>query len=148
MIPLMMSWMAPMMEGDPQRFDDHPELVMRSIAPMMSNIMVFMAVLAFVWLMLVGAAVVRRLHDGDRPGWWAAPVFALPVVMPLVYIGVMPKFFETFGTIRPGMTPDQINAQDAADDAVVRLGVVARDAQFPDDDRADRVPLRCRGRRA
>ncbi|THD36557.1 MAG: DUF805 domain-containing protein [Sphingomonas sp.] len=114
MIPIMMGMierMAPLMQGDPHRFDDHPELVMQMMTPMMSNIMVFAAIMAVVWLVLIGAAVVRRLHDGNRSGWWAAPVFACHVVMPLFYVSVMPRFFETFGTIRPGMTPDQVNAQ-------------------------------------
>jgi uncharacterized membrane protein YhaH (DUF805 family) len=77
----------------------------------MSSMMVFVVVLSFIWLALIAAAVVRRLHDGDHSGWWAAPVFAMHILMPLLYMSVMPKFFAAFATIRPGMTPDQVNAQ-------------------------------------
>ena len=111
MIPLMMSWMQPMMEGDPRRFDHHPELVMQIVAPMMSSMMVYVVIMVFILLALIAAAVVRRLHDGERSGWWAAPVFALQVAMPILYIGVLPKFFEVAGAISPGMTPEQINAR-------------------------------------
>jgi uncharacterized membrane protein YhaH (DUF805 family) len=113
MIPLMMSMldrMAPMMQGDPHRFDSHPELVFQMIAPMMSGMMVFYAVLGVVWLALIAAAVVRRLHDSDRSGWWASPVFVLHVVGPLLSMSTFPQFFGRMGAIRKDMTPDQVNA--------------------------------------
>ncbi|MDB5679566.1 DUF805 domain-containing protein [Sphingomonas bacterium] len=113
MIPIMMSMfdrMGPMMQGDPHRFDDHPELVMQMITPMVSNIMVFSVVVTLIWLALIAAAVVRRLHDGDRSGWWASPVFAVHIVTPLLYLSAFPRFFDVIGKVKPGMTPDQVNA--------------------------------------
>ena len=110
MFPLMTSWMAPMMQGDPRRFDDHPELVMQMMMPMMRNMMTFGAVLGIVWVVMIAAAVTRRLHDSDRSGWWAAPVLALHVLMPLVYATVFPQFFAAMGSVRDGMTPEQVNA--------------------------------------
>lgn len=94
--------------------DQHPEIVgqimMQSMAPMMRNMMVFSAVMAVVSMALIAAAATRRLHDGDRSGWWAAPVFALHIGMPLAYMAVLPRFFEVFGKIRPDMSPEQANA--------------------------------------
>jgi len=113
MIPLIVSWFdrfLPMVQGDPQRFDQHPELVMQSMAPMMNGIMMYGMIAAGVLVVLVAAAVVRRLHDGDHSGWWAAPVFAFQVITPPIYASAMPKFFAAFPAIRPGMTPDQMNA--------------------------------------
>lgn len=110
MFPLMFSWMGPMMQGDPHRFDDHPELIMQMMMPMMSTMMTFGAVLGVVWIVLIAAAVTRRLHDSGRSGWWAAPVLALHVVMPLVYATIFPKFFAAMGAVRDGMTPEQVNA--------------------------------------
>lgn len=110
MFPLMMSWMGSMMQGDPHRFDGHPELVMQMMMPVMSNMMIFGAIFGIVWIVLIAAAVTRRLHDSGRSGWWAAPVLALHVVMPLVYATIFPKFFAAMGTMRDGMTPEQVNA--------------------------------------
>lgn len=114
MVPLMFSMvdrMAPMMQGDPHRFDDHPELVMQMITPMMSSIMIVTVILSLLWVASIAAAVVRRLHDGDRSGWWASPVFAVHIVMPLLYLSAFPRFFDMMGKVKPGMTPDQVNAQ-------------------------------------
>lgn len=113
MIPLMTSWMssmAPMMQGDPRRFDNHPELVMQMMMPMMRNMMTFAVIMSVIWLVLVAAAVTRRLHDTDRSGWWAAPVYAQHVLMPLSYALFFPKFFEAMGNMRDGMSPEQANA--------------------------------------
>lgn len=113
MVPMVFSMfdrMGPMMQGDPHRFDEHPELVMQMMTPMMSGIMIFSAVMSLVWIALIAAAVVRRLHDGDRSGWWASPVFATHIVMPLLYMSMFPRLFEVMGKVKPGMTPDQVNA--------------------------------------
>lgn len=113
MIPLMMSSMTRMettLRGDPQRFDTHPELAMQMMMPMMQNIMFFAVIMSVLWLVLVAAAVTRRLHDTDRSGWWAAPVYAQHVLMPLSYAVFFPKFFTAMGNMRDGMSPEQANA--------------------------------------
>lgn len=110
MIPMMISLMGPMMQGDPSRFDGHPELVMQMMMPLMRSMMIFAVVLGLVWISLVAAAATRRLHDSERSGWWAAPVLALHIAMPLVYATMFPRFFAAMGKIRDGMTPDQANA--------------------------------------
>ncbi|HEX4693534.1 DUF805 domain-containing protein [Sphingomonas sp.] len=117
MIPMIVSTfhrLAPMMQGDPHRFDEHPELVRQIMSqvmvPMISNMMTYLTIAAIVMIGLVAAAVVRRLHDGDHSGWWAAPIFAYQLAMPLIYAAALPKFFAAFPAIRPGMSPDQVNA--------------------------------------
>jgi uncharacterized membrane protein YhaH (DUF805 family) len=59
-------------------------------------------------IVLIAAAVVRRLHDSDRSGWWAAPYFALGLAGPILSAMIMPDFFKNFGAVRPNMTPDQV----------------------------------------
>lgn len=94
--------------------DQHPEIaqqvMMQAMAPLMRNMMVFSAAMAIASAVLLGAAVTRRLHDGDRSGWWSAPVFALHIGMPLAYMSVLPRFFETFGKLGAEMPPDQAHA--------------------------------------
>lgn len=110
MFPLMASSMGPMMQGDPHRFDKHPELVMQMMMPMMRTMMTFGAVLGAIWIVLIAAAVARRLHDSNRSAWWAAPVLALHVIMPLIYGMILPKFFAAMSAMRDDMTQEQVNA--------------------------------------
>ncbi|MBS0478964.1 MAG: DUF805 domain-containing protein [Proteobacteria bacterium] len=113
-IPLMTSMfdrMAPMANQDPDYFNKHPEAMQQMMnqvmAPMMQNWMLVGAVGAVLMIVLIAAAVVRRLHDSDRSGWWAAPYFALGLAGPILSAVMMPNFFKNFATIRPEMTPDQ-----------------------------------------
>jgi uncharacterized membrane protein YhaH (DUF805 family) len=112
MIPMMSAWfasMAPMMQTDPERLNAHPEIVIQQMLPFMQQIMVFSAIMAVAYVILVAAAVTRRLHDGDRSGWWASPIFVLHVVGPLIYAAYFPKVFGAMMTsaasTRPGGPP-------------------------------------------
>ena len=96
-------------QGDPAYLDTHPEIMAQMMTAMMSGIMTYSTIAAIVTVVLIGAATVRRLHDGDHAGWWALPVFVAQVGMPLLYVARMPKFLEVFSTIKPGMRPDEIN---------------------------------------
>lgn len=116
-IPLMATMsesMAPLMNNDPDYLQKHPEAMNRIMgqvmAPMMQSWMVVGAVMAVVMLALLAAAVVRRLHDSDKSGWWAAPYFALGLAGPLLSAKAMPDFFKSFSAIRPDMNPDQAQA--------------------------------------
>ena len=105
--------MQPMTSYSQSYLDEHPEIVaqfmQQVMAPMMRSMMIVVAASMVVVAALIGAAVVRRLHDGGRSGWWAAPVFALQIAMPLVYAAIFPQIFANFGAIHPGMEVDQMN---------------------------------------
>ncbi|MDQ2878212.1 MAG: DUF805 domain-containing protein [Pseudomonadota bacterium] len=49
------------------------------IQPMMTTMGALGAVLGLMLILLASAAVVRRLHDSDRRGWWALPTLILHV---------------------------------------------------------------------
>lgn len=50
------------------------------MAPLMIWLGLVSAVLGVVFMLLIAAAVVRRLHDGNRTGWWALPVALLNIL--------------------------------------------------------------------
>ncbi len=120
MIPVMSGFsesFAPLTEraqADPTYFDQHPEalqqIMTQTMMPMMQTMMALAAILSLVLAALILAAVVRRLHDSDQSGWWAAPYFALQIAMPVLYASILPQFFSVFANIRPDTPPDQVNA--------------------------------------
>jgi uncharacterized membrane protein YhaH (DUF805 family) len=114
-VPLMASWvnqMAPAMQGDPHRFDNDPQAMFQIMAPMMQNMIIMMFVIAVLFLVLTVAAVVRRLHDSDRSGWWALPYYAMQIVSPLVMAAIFPRYFTIMASMtaaKPGSPPDMTN---------------------------------------
>lgn len=114
-VPLMASWvnqMAPAMQGDPHRFDNDPQAMFQIMAPMMQNMIIMMLVIAVLFLVLTVAAVVRRLHDSDRSGWWALPYYAMQIVSPLVMAAIFPRYFTIMASMtaaKPGSPPDMTN---------------------------------------
>ena len=87
------------------------------MAPLMRDWLIASAVLLVMVFILIGAATVRRLHDGNWSGWWAAPVFAMQLAS-LASSGLavprMIGMIGMIGAIRPDMAPDQVNAAVAA----------------------------------
>ena len=67
----------------------HPELM-----PDMTPLVGLMAVIVTIFAILIGAAVVRRLHDSDAPGWFAI----LPLVLLTSGLALMSRVFGTFGS--------------------------------------------------
>ena len=59
-----------------------------------------LAWIAGAYIALVGAAVVRRLHDSDRRGWWMLP----PVLLLAIGLAAMRRTFTAFATV--GELPD------------------------------------------
>jgi uncharacterized membrane protein YhaH (DUF805 family) len=119
MIPIMSGFsesFAPLTQraqSDPTYLDQHPEAfqqVFSQMLPMMQTMMVMTTTLSLIVTVLVAAAAIRRLHDSDRSGWWAAPNFAIQVAMPVLYASILPRFFAVFASFRPDMPPDQVNA--------------------------------------
>jgi uncharacterized membrane protein YhaH (DUF805 family) len=115
MVPLMMSWvsqMTPAMQGDPHRFDNDPQAVFQLMMPMMQNMIMVMLVIAVLFLALTVAAVVRRLHDSDRSGWWASPYYAMQIASPIVMASIFPRYFTIMASMasaKPGSPPDMTN---------------------------------------
>jgi len=66
--------------------------------------------LMLVMLLRLAAAVVRRLHDSGRSGWWASPVFAIQIAIPIMFATIFPAMFETLGKIRPTMSQAETSA--------------------------------------
>jgi uncharacterized membrane protein YhaH (DUF805 family) len=115
MIPLMMSWfnqMMPAMQADPHRFDNDPQAMFQLMMPMMQNMIMMMLAIAVLFLALTVAAVVRRLHDSDRSGWWASPYYAMQIASPIVMASIFPRYFTimaSMAAVKPGSPPDMTN---------------------------------------
>lgn len=63
---------------NPEEMRDQ-QAMFHDMAPLMVWIGVVGAVLGALFILLAAAAVVRRLHDGNRSGWWAFPVALLNI---------------------------------------------------------------------
>jgi uncharacterized membrane protein YhaH (DUF805 family) len=74
-----------------------PEL-MPDMAPAMGG----MAIVGLLVLLLLAAAVVRRLHDRDRTGWWAA----LPVPFQVAGVFAAPAAYQAM--VHPAATPSAL----------------------------------------
>ena len=114
MIPIMMSWFSQMtsaMQGDPHRFDKDPQAMFQMMVPMMQSMMTMSIILGVFFLAMTAAAVVRRLHDSNRSGWWVAPYYAIQIVSPLVSASLMPRYFSILAAAsgKPGAPPDLSN---------------------------------------
>jgi uncharacterized membrane protein YhaH (DUF805 family) len=114
MVPIMTSMfdrMVPAMQGDPHRFDNNPQAMFQLMTPMMQSMMTVSVVLAVLFAALTAAAIVRRLHDSDRSGWWVAPYYAIQIVSPMVSMSLMPRYFSVMSAAsgRPGEPPDLSN---------------------------------------
>jgi uncharacterized membrane protein YhaH (DUF805 family) len=112
MVPLMMSWvdqMTPAMQDDPHRLDNDPQALFQLMMPMMQNMIMVTIVVALLFFVLTVAAVVRRLHDGDRSGWWSTPYYAMQIASPIVMASLFPRYFTMMASMmaaKPGSPPD------------------------------------------
>lgn len=69
-----------------------PQKMFALMAPLFTYVMIFSLVLGAVFLALLAAAVVRRLHDSGRSGYWAAPQFLFWVGGQAVMIWIFTHF--------------------------------------------------------
>ena len=109
MIPIMTNMfesIVPLAQNDSHALDEHPEIMARIMGSMMQQMMVFILIAAVLFFILVAAAAVRRLHDGDRSGWWIAPYFASQLVTPFVMASVFPRYIAVMAAVKPGSPPD------------------------------------------
>lgn len=112
MIPIMTSWfdqMMPALQQDPHRFNNDPQAMMQLMVPMMQNMITMTVVGALLFFILSAAAVVRRLHDSNRSGWWALPYYAMQVVSPVFMLSFFPRYFTLMASVKPGSPPDMTN---------------------------------------
>lgn len=116
-IPLMQTYfqgMAPMFGRDPDYLGKHPEMMSQlmgqTLTPMIHWMVIINAVVMLMTLALLGAAIVRRLHDGNRSGWWASPVLVAQLAMIIAFSTLFPRLFETVGRIRPDMPQAEVQA--------------------------------------
>lgn len=119
---IMMQKIEPLSQTDPAYLDAHPEIAQKlfldAFVPMIQLIMIMAVVSVLIFVVFLAAATVRRLHDTNRSGWWAAPYFAFITIMPAAQILLVQRFFSTFETLGPTASPEQINV------AMVPLGQV------------------------
>lgn len=115
MIPMMMSWfdqMMPAMQGDPHKFDNDPQAAFQLMMPMVQNMIMMSLVVALLFSLLTAAAVVRRLHDSDRSGWWVTPYYAMQIISPIFMASFFPRYFTmmaSMAAVKPGSQPDMTN---------------------------------------
>lgn len=78
---------------------NHPELM-----PDFDRLIAGISVLGVVFVILMAAAVARRLHDGNRRAWWGA----LPLPFLAIGLAVMPRLIRQFQTMgeNNGARPD------------------------------------------
>jgi uncharacterized membrane protein YhaH (DUF805 family) len=103
MVPVMMDMMTRIVayvqahpEGLPQPAPGQPPVLPPELMPDMGAILAPMAIVGLASLLLYAAATVRRLHDCDRSGWWAA----LPLPFQAVAMAVGPQVLAAM--MRPG----------------------------------------------
>ena len=112
MIPIITTWfdqMMPALQADPHRFDNDPQAMMQLMVPMMRNVITMTVVSATLFFVLSAAAVVRRLHDSNRSGWWSLPYYAMQVISPIFMLSFFPRYFAMMGSLQPGSQPDLTN---------------------------------------
>ena len=112
MVPIMTTWfdqMMPTLQADPHRFDNDPQAMMQLMVPMMQNIITMTVVSATLFFVLSAAAVVRRLHDSNRSGWWSLPYYAMQVISPVFMLSFFPRYFTMMASLQPGSQPDVTN---------------------------------------
>jgi uncharacterized membrane protein YhaH (DUF805 family) len=90
MMQRMMIYMRDHPEGFPQPAPGQIQALPPGLMPDMSRMFVPTTIVSVVSLLLLAAAVVRRLHDRDRTGWWGA----LPLPFQAVGLAVAPAMMK------------------------------------------------------
>jgi len=107
-VPVMMDMMARIVayaqthpEGLPKPAPGQPPVLPPELMPDMSGMILPGAIVNLVTLLLYAAATVRRLHDRDRSGWWAALPLPFQIVGTLAAPSAMAAFMHPTGTPSP-----------------------------------------------
>jgi uncharacterized membrane protein YhaH (DUF805 family) len=89
-------------EGFPKPAPGQPPVLPPELMPDFTAMLVPMAIVNVVTLLLYAAATVRRLHDRDRSGWWAA----LPLPFQLIGMLIGPRAVAAM--LHPGGPPSPL----------------------------------------
>lgn len=93
--------------ADPKYMQAH---MMRSLAGELPRVMWASIVIALVTSVAALPSLVRRLHDSDLSGWWAALPGAIYVVAMLNAPAQMQRMIEMMVTMDPAHPPTQLEA--------------------------------------
>jgi uncharacterized membrane protein YhaH (DUF805 family) len=106
-IPVMSDMMTRMMayaqahpEGMPKSATGQPVLP-PEMMPDMSRLVVPMTIVSVLYVLLLATAVVRRLHDRDVSGWWAA----LPLPFKILGLAIGTAAAKAMTTFPPRQSP-------------------------------------------
>ena len=109
-IPVMTDMMARAMDyvrthpgGIPHAALGQPPVLPPELMPDMSRMIVPMLIVNLVGILLLAAAAVRRLHDCDRTGWWAA----LPLPFHIVAAAIGPAAAKAMMEAMKSFPPKQ-----------------------------------------
>jgi uncharacterized membrane protein YhaH (DUF805 family) len=109
MVPVMTDMMERMVlymqahpEGLPKPAPGQPPVFPPELMPDIGRMIVPLAIVNLVSLLFYAAATVRRLHDRDRTGWWAA----LPLPFQLLGVLIGPRAMEAM--LHPGAAPSPL----------------------------------------
>ena len=107
-IPIMTDMMQRMIlyardhpEGFPQPAPGQIQTLPPELMPDMGRMFVPMTIVGIASLLLLAAAVVRRLHDRDRSGWWGA----LPLPFQAIGIAIGPMVLKNMTATLPRQSP-------------------------------------------
>jgi uncharacterized membrane protein YhaH (DUF805 family) len=107
-IPIMTDQMARTMayvrdhpEGLPQPAPGQPQALPPELIPDMSRMIVPMEAVTIVAILLLAAAVARRLHDRGKSGWWGA----LPLPFQAIALVLAPKAMKAMTTLGAQASP-------------------------------------------
>ena len=116
-IPLtigMTSRMQALQRYDQAYLDAHPEiatrLMMDTMVPFFRYFMLLIGAIVLIHMVLMAAAVARRLHDTNRSGYWALPVVVTQTITLAGYALILPRLFGGISSLGPQPAPDAVNA--------------------------------------
>lgn len=108
MLPTML-WMMPRLQAvvppPGTTVEPDPAAVFAVMIPMFRIMGGVMVVMVLLYLALLSAALVRRLHDRDMAGWWALPAGLFQLAAPVSMIVALPALFGAFATLPKGAEP-------------------------------------------
>ena len=107
-VPIVMDMMTRTMayaqahpEGFPKTAPGQPPVLPPELLPDFSRMAIPSALVGIAAILLLAAAVVRRLHDRDKTGWWGA----LPLPFKAIALLIAPAAAKTMTTYPPTSSP-------------------------------------------
>lgn len=91
--------------GFPQPVPGQPPALPPELMPDMTRMMVPMMIVNLLGILLLAAAAVRRLHDRDMSGWWAALPIPFHIISALIAPAVARQMTQAMTTFPPRQSP-------------------------------------------